>query len=100
MHCDMGRDMHCDMGRDMHCDMGNPGRKLGVGLSCVFSTTTGTTCSCTGLGTKSGMAVACRNDMSCVEFFSINRAYFTSVLGSQIRQRASGASEASKLHIS
>ena len=46
MHCDMGRDMHCDMGRDMHCDMGNPGRKLGVGLSCVFST------SCTGLVTK------------------------------------------------
>ena len=38
--------MHCDMGRDMHCNMGNPGRKLGVGLSCVFST------SCTGLAAK------------------------------------------------
>ena len=38
--------MHCNMGRDMHCDRGNPYRKLGVGWSCVFST------SCTGLATK------------------------------------------------
>ena len=34
----------CDMGHYstvqvyMHCDRGNPGRKIGVGSSCVFST--------------------------------------------------------------